>query len=191
MAERPRPSVRAGLALLYAVLVGVVGAGIVHVAILLLLPVLSQRDAWSRLGTGENFYAFVRLDGAGRKPPLLTPDDPLFKAAACQFDLGDGSVHVHAGGHVPFWSMSVYNRKGQNIYSLTDRTATESELDLVIATPAQMAGLRKDMPEDFKKSVFVEADIGEGVVVVRALSPDASWDGIVSDYIRSMICEPS
>jgi len=35
--------------LLYAVLLGLIGAGIVHIVILILLPLFSQRDAWSRL----------------------------------------------------------------------------------------------------------------------------------------------
>jgi len=35
--------------LLYAVVLGLVGAAIVHIAVLFLLPRLSERDAWSRL----------------------------------------------------------------------------------------------------------------------------------------------
>jgi uncharacterized membrane protein len=35
------------LRLFYILLIGIVGAGIVHIAVLLLLPQFSERDAWS------------------------------------------------------------------------------------------------------------------------------------------------
>jgi len=34
--------------LFHAVLLGLVGAGIVHIVVLLLVPEFSERDAWSR-----------------------------------------------------------------------------------------------------------------------------------------------
>jgi uncharacterized membrane protein len=33
----------------YALLIGVVGAGIVHIAVLFLLPYMTERDAWTRM----------------------------------------------------------------------------------------------------------------------------------------------
>ena len=86
---------------------------------------------------------------------------------ACRFDLSDGAVHVQATGRIPFWSVSVYNRRGQNIYSLNDRAQTLGDLDLVLVTPAQMLELKKNVPKEFEKSVFVEADVGRGIVAVR------------------------
>jgi uncharacterized membrane protein len=36
--------------------------------------------------------------------------------------------------------------------------------------------------------VFVEADIGEGMVVVRSFVPDDSWTKTISTYLKSVSC---
>jgi len=175
--------------LLYAMLIGVVGAGVVHAIVLLLLPNYSERDAWARLSANADFYRFTRMSGEGA-PPVIRGVDPFFDAVACRFDLSEGVVHVQAAGHVPFWSVSVYDRRGQNIYSLNDRAQTLGDLDLVLVTPAQMIELRKDVPKEFEKSVFVEADVGQGIVTVRSFVPDATWKKAVADYLDQARCAP-
>lgn len=172
---------------LVAILTGLVGAGVVHIAVLLMVPAYSQRDAWSVLAERSNYYTPTRLDPAGQ-PPLIGSVDPLFNAVACRFDLGEGVLHLHGDGEVPYWSVSVYDRTGQNIFSVNDNSNPTEGLDFVVATSRQMVELRNDLPPQFDGSVFIEADIGEGIVVVRAFTPDESWEGIVSRYLQGLTC---
>jgi len=176
--------------LLLSLGLGVVGAGIVHIAILLLLPSLAERGPWQRLAATAGHYRFVAVNGENApSSPTIRPVDPFFDEAACRFDLRDGVVHIHAPGHVPFWSMSVYDRRGENIYSLTDRTATDGDLDLVIATPAQLIEVKKDIPNDFEKSIFVETDTRKGIALVRSLIPDGSWAPGIDRYMKGLVCQ--
>lgn len=172
----------------YALVAGVFGAGIVHIAILLLLPGYSTRDAWTRLGEVARPYEFVRLDTELDGSPVVRAGDPLMRALACRFDLADGPVHLKADGVVPFWSASVYDRGGQNIYSLNDSTADDARLDLVVLTPDQMIEVRKDLPEPYRKSAFAETPIGEGIVVLRVFVPDATWSRKVDTYLSGLTC---
>ena len=178
------------LRLFYALGLGLLGAGLVHIAVLFMLPAFSERDAWTRLSATAGLYEVTRLDGQAGAGPIVGSLDPLFVAAACRFDLEDGPVHLSAGGAVPFWSVSVYDRTGRNIYSFNDRTAEAGSLDLLVLTPAQTVELRKAMPEQLQRSIFVEAEIGEGIVVVRAFIPDDSWRQLVETYLRSLACQP-
>lgn len=173
---------------LYAVLLGLVGAGIVHIAVLLLLPVVSDRDAWSRLSEAGGLYAVTPLYNAEADRRVLRSIDPLFQAVACRFDLADGVTHIRGVGHLPYWSVSVYDRGGQNIYSFNDRSSTVGTLDLVVLTPAQMVEVRKDLPEAYAESVFVEAEIGEGIVVVRGFVPDSSWAPVIARQLGALAC---
>lgn len=175
------------LRLLYLVLIGLVGAGIVHIAVLLLLPRFSERDAWSSLADVADYYKAVRIDAEG-SPPVVKAVDPLFHAAACRFDLNEGPVHIHAPGNVPFWSVSIYNRAGQNVYSFNDRATDNGRLDFVVLTSAQMIEVRKQVPEDFSKAIFVEAAIGEGIVMVRSFVPDPTWEEATSEFLASIAC---
>lgn len=174
---------------LLSLALGVVGAGIVHIAILLLLPALAARGPWQRLDQAAGHYSFVAVNKLAGSSPTIRPVDPFFDEAACRFDLGDGVVHIHAPGHVPFWSMSVYDRQGENIYSLTDRTATDGDLDLVIATPAQLIEVKKAIPEEFQKSIFVETNTGKGIAVVRSFVPDDSWTPEIGRYMKRLVCQ--
>jgi uncharacterized membrane protein len=174
--------------LAYAVLVGLIGAGVVHIAILLMLPSFSERDAWSKLAATTKLYAVARMTAASGAPSVLRSPDPFFEAVACRIDLGKGITHMTAKGTVPFWSASVYDRNGQNIYSFNDRATADGSLDFVIATPLQMTEMRKNLPLQFEKSVFVEADIDEGIVVIRSFVPDASWKPGITSYLDSVSC---
>ena len=131
---------------------GLVGAGIVHIVVLLLVPEFSERDAWSRLSMASDLYRMNRLDAEAGGAPVVKSVDPLFYATACRFDLEEGMVRIKAPGNVPFWSVSVYDRNGHNIYSFNDHTATGGKLDAVVLTPAQMIDVRKDLPEDLQGS---------------------------------------
>lgn len=174
--------------LVYAVLIGLIGAGIVHIAILFLLPHFSERDAWSRLALAADFYRMVRLDGTLGDTAGVRSSDPLFRAAACRFDLEDGVVHVRSPGKVPFWSVSVYDRGGQNIYSFNDRASETATLDFVVLTPDQMLELRKQLPEELEHSIFVETPLGQGILVVRSFVPDPSWSRIVESFFGEASC---
>lgn len=175
--------------LLHAVLLGLVGAGIVHIIVLLLVPEFSERDAWSRLSMVSDLYRMNRLDAEAGGAPVVKSVDPLFYAAACRFDLSEGMVRIKAPGNVPFWSASVYDRSGHDVYSFNDHTATGGTLDAVVLTPAQMIEVRKDLPEDLQGAIFVETSIDEGIFVVRGFVPDDSWKPIVSRFLDQSSCE--
>ncbi|MBN9233140.1 MULTISPECIES: DUF1254 domain-containing protein [Phyllobacteriaceae] len=175
--------------LFHAILLGLVGAAIVHIAVLLLVPTFSERDAWSNLAMKSDFYTMARLDADAGSPAPVKSIDPQFYAAACRFDLADGMIQLTAPGSVPFWSVSVYDRNGHNIYSFNDRSATNGQLDAVVLTPAQMIEVRKALPDGFQGSIFVEAPIEEGIVVVRAFVPDESWKPAVARFLDQSSCE--
>ena len=142
------------LRLFYAALISAVGVGLVHIAVLLLLPQFSARDAWSSLAEAADFYKAVRIDSDAGETPLVRSGDPFFYAAACRFDLDDGAVHVRAPGKIPFWSVSIYNRGGHNVYSFNDRATDSGSLDFVVLTSEQMIEMRKQLPEELKQSIF-------------------------------------
>ena len=174
--------------LAHAILLGLVGAAIVHIAVLMMVPEFSERDAWSRLAMASDLYRMTPLVPEPGGAPVVKSVDPLFRAAACRFDLGDGPVQVTAPAGVPFWSVSVYDRGGHNLYSFNDRSAADGVLDAVVLTPAQMIEMRKELPQGLEGSVFVEVDIGEGIAVIRGFGPDESWGPAADRFFGDSAC---
>ena len=91
----------------------------------------------------------------------------------------------------PIWSVSIYNRGGQNVYAFTDRATDTGLLDVVVLTAAQMIETRKQLPEEFRKSILVEAPVGQGIVVVRSFVPDRSWQATATRFLRDVACTRS
>jgi uncharacterized membrane protein len=177
--------------LLYAILVGVVGAAIIHIAILFLIPHTTARDAWSQLEDAGELYQVTPATGSGTEVvPLVRNGDPLFRAAACRFDLADGGLQLSSPHQLPFWSLSIHDRAGQTSYSLTDRAASKGLLDVVILSPLQMVEMRRAMPAELERAVFIESTTSEGIVLLRALVPDQSWNSVADRFFRDLNCQP-
>lgn len=179
----------------HALFLGLVGAGVIHIVVLLLVPTYSQRDVWSVLSEQANFYRIVRLDPP-QAQPLIGSLDPLFDAVACRFDLRDGVMRLHGEGSAPFWSISIHDRTGLNVFSLNDGSSpqgrdgspAQGRLDFVVATPAQMIALRNDMPPELDGAAFIQAEIEEGIAVVRTFSPDSSFEPGIAAWLRDIDC---
>ncbi|MFD1197653.1 hypothetical protein ACFQ3K_04835 [Brucella gallinifaecis] len=171
--------------ILRLLLLGLIGAAIVHIAIVLLVPFYANKNAWSHLeALGDNYNFYVLTERSG----LVSDQNPLMRQAACRFDLTDGPVRITLKGKLPFWSLSIYTPNGDNLYSLNDKVSDERELDLIIADPIGIATLRADGMHNYDHSIIIEQDISEGAVVLRSFMPDASWSGQVQNFFRQASC---
>ncbi|MBR7653035.1 DUF1254 domain-containing protein [Brucella oryzae] len=169
------------------VLLGIVGAAIVHIAVLFLVPFYSDQNAWSRIEAGSEPYRFHKLD---EKSGPVSDSDPLVQQATCRFDLADGPVHFTTGANVPYWSLSIYAPNGDNLYSLNDSVSNERKLDLILADPIGMASLRSDGSRADARSILIEQNIGEGAAVLRVFVPDATWNTEVRRFFNDAQCAP-
>lgn len=176
--------------ILHTLLVGLVGAGIVHIAVLFLIPAMAPSGAWTRLAAMGGLYEPVRLEPEVAQE-LFYLADPLLRIGVCRFDLDDGIVRIAASGDVPYWSMSVYDRQGHNIFSINDSATDNRRLEFLIATPEQTAAVRSAAPADLGQAVFVETPIGEGIAAVRVLQPDETWEPLVAAFLENLGCAVS
>ncbi|RWX76039.1 DUF1254 domain-containing protein [Neorhizobium lilium] len=176
--------------LVLAVLVGVVGAALLHLIIVLLLPQFSDRDAYTRVLAEGEVQRFWRL---GEKPDKagLAKDDPYLETAVCAFDLSESPARI-AGANpgIPFWSLAVYDSGSNEVFSINDRTSVAGALDVVLATPMQMTQLRKTLPTGATQSILVESQTSDGYVVLRALAPGRSFAESVSEFLDKATCAP-
>jgi uncharacterized membrane protein len=175
--------------IVFAVLVGLVGAALLHIVIVLALPRFTGKDAYSRvLGLYEmdSFFSLSAEPG----PTGLANDDPYLRTAVCGFSVDGGPARFVAKGSVPFWSLSIYDANSNEIFSMNDHTAVNGNLDLVMATPIQLVDLRKTPPENLAQSILVEMPDEEGYAVLRALAPMDSFEETARDFLAESSCEP-
>ena len=183
------------VSVLHVAALALVIAGIVHIAVVLLVPQLAQRDAWAKLSAVTRSWRFsvlsrpIGADGRTAESAVVSGLDPRFAVAACRFDLREAPAAIVAEGDVPFWSVAVFDRRGEIVYSFNDRTAIDGRLDMIVLTPAQRARLREAPPDGLDRSILVPTGITQGFVVVRAMAPDETWANIATRFARRATCE--
>jgi uncharacterized membrane protein len=180
----PRPVLRL---LLYA-LGGLLLGGIIHIAVILLLPDFANRDAWTslgRFGPDGRFHVLPRAEPGTEALPYL---DPEMAYAACRFTLENGPVRIKAAMPEDFWSIALFDRRGSNVYSLNDRTAERGDIDIVITTPVQMAQLRENPIAALSQSIVIEVPITRGFALIRSFVADPTLAGRTEAMLRAADC---
>ena len=174
---------------IYVLALAFVLAGIVHILIILLIPNYAAKDAWTKLDEVAGPWKFSIVAQPGGRNETLPLVDPAFGTAACRYDLSEAPLLVTAEGHLPFWSIAIFDRQGRNIYSFNDRTAIGRQLSLLVVNPVQLAQIRKNPPPESDKAVMVETSISQGFVLIRALQEDRSWTPTVQQFLSNAKCE--
>jgi uncharacterized membrane protein len=167
---------------------GILLSGIIHIAIVFMVPYYADHDAWAemhRFGRDGQFHV-LPVPEAGAEP--LASLDPRMVQAVCRFSLGRGPVRINASFADEFWSVAVFDRRGRNIYSLNDRSVDRSQLDLAILTPVQMAQLRQNPPASLETAIVLELPIDVGFVLLRAFVPDDSLMASVTASLQAANC---
>lgn len=170
--------------LLYALAVGVVGAGLVHVGITLMLPGAIAERAWTAV------VQALPLEGPRRLVRPVGPlaaENPFLLTAICRFDLARGPLSVTASGRVAGWSVAIFAPDGRALSGLNDRMSPAGVLDLrlereVMEPAGESAAPTLDGP------LRVPVPTVEGLLAVRVLVSDPSWGALAEDFLSRLAC---
>lgn len=176
--------------ILFSILTGLVGAALLHIIIILAVPEFTGRDAYTKVlsfGEPNRFFSLPNEAGSGA---ALVNDDPYLHAAVCAFSVADGPVRFRAPGGVPLWTFAIFDTGANEVFSMNDNTSVTGGLDLVAATPVQLVGLRKVLPEALSQSVLAEMRGEEGYAVLRALAPMPSFEEAARTFLAEAGCDP-
>jgi uncharacterized membrane protein len=153
---------------------GLLLAGIVHIVAVLMIPLLSERDAASAyLGLGVGGRAEL-ISGANVAAVLPTPreSDPAAVIAVCGYDLGAGPMRVVARvGTLPL-GLTLHRRGGGVIYAITDRAAIRGVVEFLVMTEAQRdERIAGDEEGQTSRELRIVSDTTQGLIVARVLAP--------------------
>lgn len=190
--------------LTYAALTGLIGAALLHIIIILALPNFTGKDAYTRIKAAGPSHRFIVLpdsvDTTADKPAngraegsdqmALSNVDPFLKGAVCHFDISRAPLRLYAPAGPSFWSMAVYDASSNEVFSMNDRTSVGGDLDAVVATPAQVAQIRKAPGATLTQSILVEYRGTTGYVVLRTMVPAPSFSPQARAFLDEALCAP-
>lgn len=166
--------------LLLIILTGLLGGVVIHILVVLAFPAVGGRDLW------EAAAAFGPEERFSIIPPPAPGDatiaflDPNMAHAMCRFDLSSAPHRIVAA--LPgLWSVAIFNRRGQNLYSITGEQADIEFLDLLIAQPEQLTPLRRNPPPILEEALVIDLDVDRVIVVIRNFVADPTqWDQVAA-----------
>lgn len=176
---------------LYATLVGLVGAAVVHLVIVFLLPLVSANTPWNQIAgqTEENRpYRLPTRTADAAFGSGVHGTDPFFETIVCRYDLADGAAHLRSTGRVPLWTVNLYDSLGTGFFSANDRLAAGQRLDLAVLNASQLRFVRQSTPTELAGAIIAPADDPRGFAVVRVFVPDETWTGISARFADALEC---
>ena len=151
------------------------------------LPHISEHKAWDRIGDNYQLNSMTVL-------PPITPDAqplpfmaPDIRYAICKYNVKDRTLKVHASLLNEMWSVAIFNRRGDNIYTLSGNDLRSRDVDMKISLEANDV-----LRLGFRSKAFLEQGIpvkvreAEGLVMIRApLISDAYAEQAITELGRA------
>ncbi|WP_159947394.1 DUF1254 domain-containing protein [Rhizobium sp. 18065] len=175
--------------LLYAVITGIFGAVLLHIIIILGIPHFTGKDAYTRVVAEGAPFLFHRLEV---KPDAtgLSSLDPYMRVAVCHFDISRQPLSLVALGSGSFWSISLYDKDSNEVFSMNDRTSVAGDVDVLLATPVQIAQLRKTPIAALAQTILVEHRGTTGYAVLRSMVAQPSFEAEAREFLAEAECLP-
>ncbi|OKL43213.1 DUF1254 domain-containing protein [Pseudovibrio exalbescens] len=169
-------------------LAGLLVGGIIHIIIVLSVPAQVPFNLFDKVGQFGPDREFHILPPVLPRTEPLADLDPTMRHAICRYHLDQGPVLMRTGIASPFWSIALFNREGQTIYSLNDRTADRGEISMLVITREQLAILRENPPAELEEMIIIETEELEGFALVRAFVPGAAYEPRVMEGLAQAEC---
>ena len=176
--------------LLFAIVGGVLLGGVVHLVSVLALPRIATQDAYSRLTPLTKLNAVTALPLAGPNSAPMPFMDPAFAIAICRYDLSTGPIKLAVPVSQAYTSVSFYTRSDVAYYAINDRSAGRRVIELDLMTPAQRADLPENEDVTRADRLIVTSPTTTGLIVIRALTPEAGWIPAARNALAAARCRP-
>ena len=157
---------RQWLLIMTALMTGV----ILHIGTVLAIPSITPNSAFARIAADNPANTINVLD------PITPDSQPLpfmaadVRYAICHYDLSAGPVVVRTSLPNEAWTIALYNRLGENFYTISGGDLQRPDIELILA-PTDDAGAANPIPlgrDAGQSAVTVSVGDGEGIAIIRA-----------------------
>jgi uncharacterized membrane protein len=168
---------------------GILLGGIVHLAVVLILPRTATQDAYARLEAITPANKVVPLPQPAAAKAVMPFMDPAFAMAVCRYDLASGPLKLAAPVSQAYTSVSFYTRYDIAYYAINDRSAGKRNIELNLMTAKQRAQLPEDEEITAADRLIIQSPTETGLIVLRALAPEPGLLPMAQRALQAARCE--
>lgn len=161
---------------------------IIHIAVILGLPSLATQTIWSRIEAMGPTNKVMVLPAVAIGAPNPLQLDPTLSYAVCRVNLAAGPAVLNGMLPDAFWSLAIFNRAGEVVYSTTNRDGIGQNLNLGIFNAAQTHLLAEQQIEVADGLLIVESNANEVFVVIRIAPPHEAMRKRFETALSGIIC---
>ncbi len=173
----------------FTLAIGIVLAGIIHIAAVLALPQLAPKNAWGRLSDIAPLNTLVVLPAAtpnAQPMPMLAPD---LRVAVCRFDLSEGPIKLSTQILDPNWILTFNTALGDNFYTVQGADIRSSRLDVIIALEDHaLLEATADRPDQETDVEIVRSPGAMGFATVSASLPGPAFAARAEAALKRATC---
>ena len=165
----------------------------IHLSYLLFAPNLAFQKKLAAISHGQHDNSFEVLDPAVQGS-LVEGASPADVVGLCQLNLGSGKLLLNADLPATYWTLTVYNSAGQQVYALTDAQsgAQQFTVDFTMAKSVFQQLFSKGDSEDalVGDNLGWHAEIAgqRGLVVIWIPVADPLLRPGVADLVKKTKC---
>ena len=160
-------------------------AGILHVAIVKLIPIAITSTFMSRVVGQFGVNRILANPLPTDKARAVVKPSPDLLYATCIYDVSAGPVRVSITPPSTYWSLSLFERNSDNFFKLSAADVKGGSAELIVGQSADADRAKAAFPS----SVFVAAPGSRGVMLARLLVLDPSHMVAERAAQQSVRCE--
>lgn len=169
-------------------LLGLIGAGIVHIVATLVWPQFSGGSGALRIAATLEAGQMTVLPPLSPKTQLVPFQAPDFSYAACRIDVSEAAYAVRATLPEPGWTLSIHNMAGDTVYVVTGQEQRSTNIALLVLPPGdRFVGV---LPEARLAAGFAQVSMPspQGIVLLRAPNKGAAYQSQVDADLAKATC---
>jgi len=178
--------------LITAILAGLVGAGIVHIATTFATPELLHPNAFERIVEHLPRNSLVVTGAPGPETQLVSYQEPDMHFALCHYDVSGGPVVARVVLPSSGWTLALYSPAGDNFYVMPGRDQRVTTVNAVLVA----AGEETILPPTDRRvrgaaPTYIEVPAATGLMVVRGAIKGESYRAEVDVVLAQASCGPA
>lgn len=162
---------------------------IIHVFTVIALPHFQPNTIWTQIVDLGDPDSINVLDSASVEETTIPMLDPLMEHAFCRFSTLESPRLIHGQMRGLFWSVGIFNKNAEVVFSLNNQMLQSELLSLVIANSDQVQQLESRPVNSPDNATIVEVPDEELFVIVRVYRSDPTLRETIRSMLNGLKCE--
>ena len=163
-------------------------ASAVHIITAVVMPRLEREKTLNALVSSMKSNQLTLVTGKNRENFILSGVPSDLAIALCPFDISSAPLAITAPLPGSYWSVSIFNLAGENIYTINDKQVGTNQFSALIMGEADQTIEAEDSSKRKGEGIVIRSQTDQGIVLLRTFVPDGAALRRVEEVLAQTSC---